>query len=125
MLRLKFTMGFRPLSGTVFPKLDDCESLDSENHVSVPSRGLYFLNIVEFIQKQERDVSVPSRGLYFLNCLIKNLCKHSYNCFRPLSGTVFPKYRPLRPWKTLSVFLNLRGKIFFRKYSFIFNKETS
>ena len=117
---------FRPLSGTVFPKFWYVYYQIRPMLVSVPSRGLYFLNTIEAMKrKSQKRVSVPSRGLYFLNLYFPTEKEIRAEGFRPLSGTVFPKYRPLRPWKTLSVFFNLRGKIFFRKYSFIFNKETS
>ena len=35
--------------------------------VSVPSRGLSYLNIESLMKKDEKIVSVPSRGLSYLN----------------------------------------------------------
>ena len=61
-------ISFRPLSGTVFPKLDRMRRE----------------------RKYKARVSVPSRGLYFLNGIYEDLHKQELG-FRPLSGTVFPK----------------------------------
>ena len=62
-------------------------------HVSVPSRGLSYLNEVGFVLSDEYGVvSVPSRGLSYLN---KKLNKYDFKVigFRPLTGTLLSKHK--------------------------------
>ena len=64
-------MGFRPLTGTLLSKhcLHLYNNIGAE--VSVPSRGLSYLNkIKNFLKKVLTKVSVPSRGLSYLNVLM-------------------------------------------------------
>ena len=104
---------FRPLSGTVFPKFWYVYYQIRPMLVSVPSRGLYFLNTIEAMKrKSQKRVSVPSRGLYFLNLYFPTEKEIRAEGFRPLSGTVFPKFDFARVKKALTVSVPSRGLYF-------------
>ena len=80
-------IGFRPLTGIkVSERMVLLPILDNNDMVSVPSRGLRYLNQKQYRKLVTKWVSVPSRGLRYLNhnqTLSKNKKKH---CFRPLTG---------------------------------------
>ena len=61
---------FRPLPGTLLSKLI-LIIVDSMNFISVPFRGLFYLN-KSFAKLEEDDfikISVPFRGLFYLNTM--------------------------------------------------------
>ena len=60
--------------------------------VSVPSRGLSYLNLEAMKQDvKEYIVSVPSRGLSYLNAKTKSEGVRTMS-FRPLTGTLLSKF---------------------------------
>ena len=79
--------------------------------VSVPSRGLSYLNVKK---AQEKDslgyVSVPSRGLSYLNLLKANHPDNGGDGFRPLTGTLLSKHHPPILPPQAAFFAGLRGK---------------
>ena len=89
--------------------------------VSVPSRGLYFLNgnVIIFVFVTAIVVSVPSRGLYFLNLYFPTEKEIRAEGFRPLSGTVFPKFDFARVKKALTVSVPSRGLYFLNFLTFL------
>ena len=61
--------------------------------VSVPSRGLSYLNeILSMMDETGEVVSVPSRGLSYLNSSSCWLSSSSFSSFRPLTGTLLSKH---------------------------------
>ena len=58
---------FRPLPGTYISQYFYLAANRGVFSVSVPYRGLIFLNIATFFQRPHSSVSVPYRGLIFLN----------------------------------------------------------
>ena len=62
--------------------------------VSVPYRGLIFLNCSGFnFARGFESVSVPYRGLIFLNCLSLSVWIDNGSSFRPLPGTYISQYK--------------------------------
>ena len=111
--------GFRPLSGFMVSQsavVDNISTLDlrfpspvgvygfSMTHllmrytklrVSVPCRGLWFLNKTLRVLANFLQVSVPCRGLWFLNKLRRET-RWLKACFRPLSGFMVSQCYPSR-----------------------------
>ena len=81
-------MSFRPLSGIKVSE-HSCFGYyqPSQNTVSVPSRGLRYLNM-GWLQCSGTGsvVSVPSRGVRYLN-LVESFLNEAINGFRPLAGS--------------------------------------
>ena len=64
---------FRPLTGTLLSKpVEEFETKEEAIQVSVPSRGLSYLNHLCMFYDTLIIVSVPSRGLSYLNQKWKN-----------------------------------------------------
>ena len=80
--------------------------------VSVPSRGLSYLNVNKAVLNAlgGKNVSVPSRGLSYLNKEQKSRNSISRMSFRPLTGTLLSKHHPpiLPPQAAFTA--GLRGK---------------
>ena len=84
-----------PCRGLIFLNGEISKKQTERKKVSVPCRGLIFLNPKEKDRCPEAvRVSVPCRGLIFLNflCII---CRMSSSCFRPLSGTYISQLKRL------------------------------
>ena len=61
---------FRPLTGTLLSKREVLPSIrKTGSYVSVPSRGLSYLNMENEGKESDIIVSVPSRGLSYLNTI--------------------------------------------------------
>ena len=54
-------------TGDLYFSIEYDASFQKAQRVSVPYRGLIFLNIATFFQRPHSSVSVPYRGLIFLN----------------------------------------------------------
>ena len=68
-------ISFRPLSGTVFPKFSESTEYLVNTFRFRPLSGTVFpkLDRMRRERKYKARVSVPSRGLYFLNCVLKTI----------------------------------------------------
>ena len=96
--------------------------------VSVPSRGLSYLNeILSMMDETGEVVSVPSRGLSYLNSSSCWLSSSSFSSFRPLTGTLLSKHsflmNPVEVRGQVSVpsrglsYLNINPNIFYSDFS--------
>ena len=66
--------------------------VEVRGQVSVPSRGLSYLNAYNMSKETKKAcVSVPSRGLSYLNKRILLVCWQRKMGFRPLTGTLLSK----------------------------------
>ena len=84
-----FKKSFRPLTGTLLSKhsmMNDLRKL------------------------KVKDVSVPSRGLSYLNDNEETLKIKEALCFRPLTGTLLSKHHPPILPPQAAFFAGLRGK---------------
>ena len=72
---------FRPLSGTYISQSSYHTAVGESRSVSVPCRGLIFLNAMHGCPAMQRcPVSVPCRGLIFLNTISTTSCKYWLYC---------------------------------------------
>ena len=99
---------FRPLPGTYISQYFYLAANRGVFSVSVPYRGLIFLNKLFIVSRLLIMVSVPYRGLIFLNriwCVIPESAKG----FRPLPGTYISQYCNVLSTPSLVCFRPLPG----------------
>ncbi len=77
---------FRPLAGNEVSEQTNSIRKPKIIHISVPSRGLRYLNTQLITYHTLQRVSVPSRGLRYLNDLTPIDDELNGGSFRPLSG---------------------------------------
>ena len=89
MLGQSSSAHFRPLAGImVLIDMDTDEWRATQNNISVPLRGLWFLSKSAYSKKENGStkISVPLRGLWFLSTGLATHYYLSYINFRPLAG---------------------------------------
>ncbi len=101
--------GFRPLTGTLLSK-QESKNMMVSNSSFRPLTGTLlskpkWQKEVDFLMQ----VSVPSRGLSYLNELRLMFSYHA-SCFRPLTGTLLSKHHPPILPPQAAFFAGLRGK---------------
>ena len=85
-LNIPIFVGFRPLTGTLLSKRGLFSGTRAGIFVSVPSRGLSYLNNKTKNLRLRIKVSVPSRGLSYLNFALYELLTKPINVSVPSRG---------------------------------------
>ena len=85
------SISFRPLTGTLISKhANQAQQTLRELKVSVPSRGLSYLNVRKIFEKKSEQSFRPLTGTLLSKRYFHNF-QYDYVCFRPLTGTLLSK----------------------------------